>query len=167
MGLKFIFSGAIAANVYRTIPRATMDIDVAIPFQKHVLEEIKSTFKKFEIEDWELLQSRLNIKERYPDLIVPEFLRLKHTSGYEIDLFPLYSNFLLRKRKAKVNDLEIDIIGPEDLIIIKSFFNRHKDLDDITNILENMNLALDLKYLITELEELENDEMIALIKKIR
>ncbi len=41
------------------------------------------------------------------------------------------------------------------------------DRDDIVNILENTNLKLDLKYIIEELQELGNDEIITLIKRIR
>ncbi|MFX0135219.1 MAG: nucleotidyl transferase AbiEii/AbiGii toxin family protein [Candidatus Hodarchaeota archaeon] len=167
MNIDFIFSGAIAANVYRTTPRATMDIDIAIPFKKQILEKIKETFKDFEFEDWNLLEKRLEIKKKYPDVIVPEHLRLKHSSGYEIDFFPLYSNYLSNKRKAKVMNLEIDVIGPEDLILLKSLFNRYKDRDDVLNIIENFNLKLNLDYLIRELKEIERDEIINLIKKIR
>lgn len=167
LNIDFIFSGAIAANVYRTTPRATMDIDVAIPFKKNILENIKEKLQDFEFEDWELVKKRLEIKKKYPDFIVPEHVRLKHISGYEIDFFPLYSSYLLNKRKAKITDHEIDIIGPEDLILLKSLFNRYKDRDDVLNIIENINVKLDLDYLINELKEIERDEIINLIKKIR
>ena len=167
MKIDFIFSGAIAANVYRTIPRGTMDVDVAIPFTKQVLNEIRKKFIDFEFQNWDITQMRLEIKNKNPDIIVPEFLRLKHSSGYEIDFVPLYSNFLLHKRKAKIMDFEIDVMGPEDLILIKSIFYRYKDRDDIINILENLNLKLDENYLIKELKEYEKDDIIKLIKRIR
>ena len=167
MNIIFIFSGAIAANVYRTTPRATMDIDIAIPFKKQVLEKIKEKLVGFEFEDWELIEKRLEIKKEDTDVIVPEYARLKHSSGYEIDFFPLYSNYLSNKRKAKIMNLEIEVIGPEDLILLKSLFNRYKDRDDIFNILENLNIKLDIDYLIQELKELNRNEIINLIKKIR
>lgn len=167
MQVTFIFSGAIAANVYRTVPRATMDLDIAITFNDIILDKIKKDFRDFEILDWELLKKRLAIKKEHPEVIVPEILKLKHSSGFELDFFPLYSQYLLRKRTAKIEDFSIDIIGPEDLILLKSLFNRYKDRDDILNILENSNLKLDLKYLIDELQELEKDETITLVKKIR
>ncbi|MFX1450035.1 MAG: nucleotidyl transferase AbiEii/AbiGii toxin family protein [Promethearchaeota archaeon] len=167
LNINFIFSGAIAANLYRTIPRATMDIDIAIPFKQQILEKIKENLEDFTFEDWELLEKRFDVKKKYPDVIVPEHVRLKHSSGYEIDLFPLYSNYLANKRKAKIMNYEIEVIGPEDLILLKSLFNRYKDRDDILNILENFNVKLDLRYLIKELKEFERDEIIKHIKNIR
>jgi hypothetical protein len=167
MQATFIFSGAIAANVYRTIPRATMDLDIAIPFDNTILDSLKRNFQDFEILDWELLKKRLAIKKEHPEVIVPEILKLKHPSGFEVDFFPLYSPYLLRKRTAKIEDFSIDVIGPEDLILLKSFFNRYKDRDDIVNILENSNLKLDLKYIIDELQEIGNNEIITLVKRIR
>lgn len=167
MQITFIFSGAIAANVYRTNPRATMDLDIAIPFNDLSLEQIKKTFKDFEIQDWDLLKKRLAIKKEHPEAIIPEILKLKHPSGFEVDFFPLYSEYLSHKRTAKIRDFSIDVIGPEDLILLKSLFNRYKDRDDIVNILENTKLKLDLKYIIDGLQELRNDEIIRLVKKIR
>ena len=163
--IDFVFSGAIAANVYRTIPRATMDLDIAIPFNERVLKEIKDKFNEFTFENWELLVERLEIKKKNPDVIIPEFLRLKHESGFEIDLFPLYTKYLKRKTKASIQDFEIEVIGPEDLISIKSIFNRYKDRDDIINILQNPHLKLDMDYLLQELEEYGNKEIIELVKK--
>ncbi len=167
INISFVFSGAIAANAYRSVPRATMDLDIAIPFEEKYLEIIKEKFKGFVPENWDLVKTRLEIKETYPDVIILEFLRLKHPSGYEIDFSPLYPKHLKRKSKARVLNFEIDIIGPEDLILIKSFFSRHKDLDDIINILENSELELDLKYLIEELKEIGNQEIIQLIQEKR
>lgn len=165
--IEFLFSGAIAANFYRTSLRGTMDIDIAIPFNEQVLNDIKNEFQDYEVEDWELIMERLEIKKKRPDVIVPEFMRLKHSSDYEIDFFPLYSNFILRKRRYKLLDFEIDIIGPEDLIILKGVYDRYKDRDDIVNILENKELDLDLDYLLKELSEYEKDEIITLIKRVR
>jgi len=167
MQATFIFSGAIAANVYRTVPRATMDLDIAIPFNAIFLDRLKKNFQDFEILDWDLLKKRLAIKKEHPDVIVPEILKLKDPSGFEVDFFPLYSKYLIRKRTAKIEDFSIDVIGPEDLILLKSLFNRYKDSDDIVNILENSNLKLDLNYIIDELQELGKDEIITLVKKIR
>lgn len=167
MKINFIFSGAVAANAYRSVPRATMDLDIAIPFEENNLEMILAKFKEFEAKDWDLVKARLETKKEHPDVIIPEFLRLKHKSGYEIDFFPLYPKYLERKSKVRILGSEIDLIGPEDLIIIKSVFSRHKDLDDIENILMNSKIKLDLEYLIRELEEFENNEIIKLIKRKR
>jgi len=167
MGIEFIFSGAIAANVYRTIPRGTMDVDVAIPFTKEVITNIRNKFEEFEFENLDITLMRLEIKDEHPDAIFPEFLRMKHPSGYAVDFLPLYSNFKLKKRKAKIGKLEIEVIGPEDLIILKSIFDRYKDRDDILNILKNKELKIDLDYIIKELKEYNKDEIITLIKQIR
>ncbi|MHA1378529.1 MAG: nucleotidyltransferase [Candidatus Helarchaeota archaeon] len=167
MKVNFVFSGAIAANVYRTIPRGTMDIDVAIPFNKEVLNKIKAAFKDSEFENWDIAQKRLEIKNKYPDIIIPEFLRLKHPSGYEIDFLPLYSDFLTHKRKAKLMNFEINVISPEDLILLKSIFYRPKDQDDIINILENSKLKLNIEYLIKELKDYEKNNVIKLIRRIK
>ncbi|MHA1315814.1 MAG: hypothetical protein ACTSRB_18055 [Candidatus Helarchaeota archaeon] len=122
--LKFLkkqgkrLSGALAANAYRTIPRATMDVDIAVPFSKEILQQIKDVFSDYVVEDWDLIKRRFKVKKENPNVLVPEVFCLKHPSGFEINFFPLYSKFLTRKHVVKFRDLEMDIIGPEDLIII-------------------------------------------------
>ena len=167
MNITFLFSGALAANVYRTIPRATMDIDIAIPFDEDIIIKIKNNFDDYEIEDWELVKQRLEVKKKDPNVIVPEFLRLKHKSGFLLDFFPLFENHLIRKKSAKIANTEIEIIGPEDLLILKSIYYRYKDRDDLENILGNPKIKLDINYLIKELDEYQKDEIIKLIKKLR
>ena len=167
IGVEYIFSGAIAANVYRTTPRGTMDVDIAIPFTEKNIKEITKKFKDFEFENLDITLMRLEIKDKHPDAIFPEFLRLKHPSGYAIDFLPLYSNFKLKSRKAKISDLEIEVIGPEDLIILKGIFDRYKDRDDIVNIMKNETLEIDLDYIIKELKEYNKQEIIELINRMR
>ena len=167
LNINFLFSGALAANLYRTIPRATMDVDIAIPFEKAVLNRIKKHFTHFEVEDWDLLEKRLEIKNKHPEVIIPEYIRFKHKSGIVLDFFPIFEDLLKRKRSAIIVDSEIDVIGPEDLILLKSIYYRYKDRDDIENILSNSKITLDLDYLIKELKEYQKDEVIKLIKKLR
>ena len=165
--IKFLFSGALAANLYRTIPRATMDIDIAVPFNKEVLNKIRESLKDFEAEDWDIVKERLDIKNKNPEVIVPEYLRFKHESGMILDFFPIFEKFLKRKRTAIIINSKIDVIGPEDLIILKSIYYRYKDRDDIENILMNLKVKLDKNYLLNELSDYEKSEVIDLINKLR
>ncbi|NHI92245.1 MAG: hypothetical protein EAX96_07055 [Candidatus Lokiarchaeota archaeon] len=165
--INFLFSGALAANLYRSVPRATMDIDIAIPFNEKVLRRIKDNFGDFEPEDWDVVEKRLEIKDKLSDVIIPEFVRFKHESGIVIDFFPIYENFLKRKRTASIIESKIEVIGPEDLIILKSIYYRYKDRDDIENIIGNFEIKLDINYLMKELEEYGKQDIINLIKKLR
>jgi len=71
--------------------------------------------------------------------------------GIYIDVFIARGEFahsvLFRKRKIKVWDLELPLISPEDLILYKLISRRHRDLEDVRDILEAQKGKLDIRHM--------------------
>lgn len=68
----------------------------------------------------------------------------------------LEKEFLDRARRARIGDLEIPVISPEDLIIAKILAGRTRDLEDVTGILERQKKRLDVARIRETLQSLES-----------
>lgn len=141
--MKLAFMGGIAVSVYGT-PRATYDIDAVA-----LVEELKI----------EPLLSALRRKGFYCDEKRPiktiqgkPFITLIYSkSKVYVDLFLARDEFQLqvfsRARKIRLNRMKVNIVSPEDLILIKLQSGRERDLDDVRIILSENASKLDLDYL--------------------
>lgn len=67
----------------------------------------------------------------------------------------LEREFLDRARRARIGDLEIPVIGPEDLVIAKILAGRPRDLEDVTGILARQKKSLDVARIRATLKSLE------------
>ena len=141
--VKIAFTGGIAVGVYG-VPRTTYDVDGFILASIDQIDLLLSALVKegFKYE-----------KEHFIKVIKDKkFLTLVY-SKYKmyIDLFVAIDDFekgiLRRSRKLKFNRIAINVIAPEDLILLKLQAGRERDLEDIRGIiLENIS-RLDFKYL--------------------
>jgi hypothetical protein len=68
----------------------------------------------------------------------------------------LEREFLDRARRARIGDLEIPVIGPEDLVIAKILAGRPRDLEDVTGILARQKESLDVARIRETLRSLES-----------
>lgn len=68
----------------------------------------------------------------------------------------LEKEFLDRARRARIGDLEIPVISPEDLIIAKILAGRPQDLEDIAGILARQKKSLDAPRIRETLKSLES-----------
>jgi hypothetical protein len=68
----------------------------------------------------------------------------------------LETGFLDRARRARIGDLEIPVISPEDLVIVKILAGRPKDLEDVTGVLARQKGHLDLGRIRETLKALES-----------
>lgn len=68
----------------------------------------------------------------------------------------LENQFLDRARWARIGDLEVPVIGPEDLVIAKILAGRPQDLEDIAGVLARQEKSLDLARIRNTLKSLES-----------
>jgi Nucleotidyl transferase of unknown function (DUF2204) len=68
----------------------------------------------------------------------------------------LEMQFLDRARRARIGDLEIPVISPEDLIIAKILAARPQDLEDIAGVLARQKKNLDTARIRNTLKTLES-----------
>ena len=130
---KGVIIGGIAASLLG-VPRFTADIDAVFLVGVDDLPDLIGE------------AARLGIEPRISDPI--EFahrsrvLLLRHAaSGIDIDLslgvLPFEKEMVERSRVVDIDDLQIRLPTPEDLIIMKAIAHRPKDLEDIRTIHEN------------------------------
>ena len=76
-------------------------------------------------------------------------LFLRHR-GCRLDLFfnsiPFHTSASRRTREVSLLGVRVPILAPEDLIVLKLLFNRHKDIVDIERIAVEVGPALDWPY---------------------
>ena len=76
-------------------------------------------------------------------------LFLRHR-GCRLDLFfnsiPLHASVARRTREVRLLGARVPILAPEDLIVLKLLFHRHKDVVDIERIVAAMGADLDWPY---------------------
>ena len=134
-GIPYMLSGSIALNRY-TIPRMTLDIYIVIELNVNNLE----SFLKLWGEGYYL----------NPDTVRQEVQRTRmfniidYESGLKIDfIVRKNTNYRLlefqRRKKEKINDVEVWMVSPEDLIISKlewiQLLQSDKQMADIRNLL--------------------------------
>lgn len=135
--LEYMIGGGIA-NSYWGYPRSTTDIDIVVPlfhdFEKDALERVEGDLKK---RGWAIKAGvgRPLIAEK--PTVRLDFWSIK--SFYDKERFG-------RRIKIKLEDLEIWITTPEDLVLQKLLWYRGKDLEDIKGVLARQE-KLDWNYL--------------------
>ncbi len=142
-GIKFVIMGGMATSIYIE-PRATFDIDgiaaitdEAIPGFLEALEE-KGFFSD----------------SKNPVKVINglSFITLYYSPAkLYVDIFLARNEFqkqiMERARSAEIDDLQLEIISPEDLIIVKLISGRPRDTEDVRRILAENKGSLDFDYL--------------------
>ena len=76
-------------------------------------------------------------------------LFLRHR-GCRLDLFfnsiPLHASIARRTREVRLLGVSVPILAPEDLIVLKLLFHRHKDVVDIERMIVAAGAELDWSY---------------------
>jgi predicted nucleotidyltransferase len=145
----YMVSGSVAMNYY-SIPRMTRDIDIVIEIND--IESFYSTFKK------EYYINKDTVHEAVKDRFMFNIIHLKEVIKIDfiIKKEDEYRNAeFKRRRKIKIDGLEVFIVSIEDLIISKLLWSKESRSDtqknDIMNLLKE---KIDLQYLTKWLKRL-------------
>ncbi len=143
LGLPHALLGGIAANLYRLQPRATQDVDFAVASSAAQTPEILESFSRA---GWRAQAGRGH----------RESLRLEHESLPRIDLLvagtPFEHSAITRASKVTIDDQELCIVTPEDLIVYKLIAGRAHDYEAVAAIIDAIR-DLDEPYITGWLEQ--------------
>lgn len=141
--IKVVLMGGVAVSVYAR-PRATYDIDSVISIKKERIDNFLSILKK--------VGFRYDKKEPVKSIQGLSFITLCY-GKYKtyVDLFiagnEFQENILTRSKRVRFNKMTLNIISPEDLILIKLQAGREQDIEDARNIISESRKKIDFKYL--------------------
>jgi predicted nucleotidyltransferase len=143
-GIEYMLVGGLAVGIWSE-PRATVDIDFLVSFKT---------------DDFEILRQRLKESDRFafihdrPKIFGKiSFLRatLKSNTDISVDFLFADDDFkkraLEKKETIQVADFSVNIVTPEDLIILKLLSYREQDKLDAKKIFEIQREHLDLEYI--------------------
>ncbi len=129
--------GGLAVRVH-ALPRPTQDVDLTIALARAALP------------DWyqQLEQVGITIPEQYRSGWIDQIaempliklkIYLEPSHGIDLDVFLAESEFqrslIARRQPVVLDDRSIDIVSPEDLLLLKLIANRPRDLLDVADIL--------------------------------
>lgn len=142
--IKYLIVGGIALNLHG-VPRATFDLDIIITWEEENVKKIEKVLKNLNFKPLVPLKLTELVDDKKRDSIAKE----KHMFAMnfynpedpleEIDIlirFPNNIDELFKRCKTiKIDDFEIYLISLEDLINLKKRSKRHKDKEDMKNLL--------------------------------
>lgn len=142
------FGGAIAVDYYR-VPRATIDIDlnvfVSAADSDKVIEALGEEFP-------------LNNSEELSQEIAERDQGKTYWGETRIDLFfsalAFHDSVAERVRKVDYQDATIPILSAEDIVVIKTVFDRAQDWADIEAVCALQGADLDIAYMTRWLGEI-------------
>jgi hypothetical protein len=144
-GIRFCFIGGLAVQHWGQ-PRQTNDVDATVwtdfgnerPVIDRLLEQLTGRIDK--VAEF-ALQNRV--------------LLVQDSSGVDVDIslaaFPFEKDLIDRSQHQRYRDIQLRICGPNDLVILKAFANRHHDWLDIRGILIRSGHLLDWHLIEKEL----------------
>lgn len=149
--IPYIIIGGQAVLVYGE-PRLTRDIDVTLGVNIDRLDEIMNIVRKVEAE----------IIPEDPEKFVKQtyVLPVKTENNIRVDFIfsftPYERQACDRANKIKIKDIFVNFGSPEDIIILKVFAGRPRDLEDVKSILVK-NQSVDLPYVKKWLADFDRD----------
>lgn len=134
---RYVLIGGLA-NSFWGIARATRDIDLKVFIEEGKYDEFKDkAHKKFKARIFPE-QTPLIVSVLASNSVGIDFLLA--VPGYETNVFS-------RAFQYKIDNLQIWLCSPEDLIIHKAIANREKDWVDIEGILIEQINRIDIEYI--------------------
>ena len=141
--IKVVVMGGMAISVYAP-PRATFDIYAIGDIKGELLDRFLIDLKK----------QGFSFDEKNPVKTIAgmPFVTLYYRCfQIPVDLFIARDEFqrliIQRARSFRLGGMELDVISPEDLILVKLLSGRPRDIDDIRQILTENAGVLDFNYL--------------------
>lgn len=157
-GAPYVVMGGIAVRVYG-IPRPTHDVDFTAAIDRDRLGEFYEAVR----------DAGYTVPEQYESGWVDEVAGMPlvkvrlylENRGVDIDIFLAESDYqkqLLNRRRREVLDgLPVNLVSPEDLILLKLLASRPRDIADIGDVLFTQG-QLDEPYMLHWAEQLGTSE---------
>ena len=139
-GIEHAVGGALALGFYAE-PRGTLDVDLNVFVDADEPGEALDA----------LSAGGIAIDHEHATATIASRgdLFLRHR-GCRLDLFfnsiPFHASASRRTREIRLLGARVPILAPEDLIVLKLLFNRHKDIVDIEHIVAVAGADLDWPY---------------------
>ena len=144
-GVPNALCGGLAANLYRDDVRATTDVDLYILCSA---PELVSLARTFEDGGW----------EAHPAWRQADLLRLERDDHPRVDLLVASTDFerqaIERAVPFQIDELQIRVLLPEDLIVFKLVAGRDRDYGDVAAIINAQGDALDHEYIEQNLSDI-------------
>ena len=139
-GIDHAVGGALALGFYAE-PRGTLDVDLNIFVDADAPGEALDALSAGGV--------AIDRDHAIATIASRGDLFLRHR-GCRLDLFfnsiPFHASASRRTREVHLLGARVPILAPEDLIVLKLLFNRHKDVVDIERIVAAMGAELDWPY---------------------
>ncbi len=141
--IPYMLSGSLALNAY-TIPRMSLDIDIVIELHVEHFDDFLSIFK----ENYYFNENTIREETQRQGM----FNVIDYKTGFKVDFIvkketEYRKNEFSRRRRIEIDDIEVWIVSPEDLIISKLYwiqkFESEKQKNDIENLLSMTTLDID------------------------
>lgn len=133
--IPYMLSGSIALNNY-CVPRMTVDIDIVIELYEEKLYDFLSIFDENFYYNSETVKSETKKRGM--------FNIIDHETGFKIDFIlrkgsEYRKHEFMRRKRTKIEDIEVWMVTPEDLVISKIDWIQHyqseKQITDIKNLM--------------------------------
>ena len=162
-GVPYMLTGSMALAVYAT-PRMTRDVDLVIECTN---EDVDTLVRSFEADCYvsrdavsDAVERRSMFNVIHDEWVVKADFIVRKDSEYR-------ATELSRRRRLKIEDAELSVVAPEDLVLSKLVWWRDSDSDgqrlDIVAILESV-AELDQDYLESWARTLGVADLLAKVK---
>lgn len=134
--IPYAVMGGLAVRIHG-IPRPTYDVDLTITAKGDRLQQM---FAEVESRGYTIPAAyRGGWLDRVADMpIVKLRTYIEDGKGIDVDLFLTESAFqeslMGRRISCEISDRRVDVVSPEDLVLLKLLANRPRDLGDIQDI---------------------------------
>jgi predicted nucleotidyltransferase len=142
LNIPYVVMGGIAVRVYG-IPRPTHDVDFTLAIPRERLPELYAAVQAqgYTVPGW---------IDQVAGMPLVKFRLYLEGRGIDIDMFLAESRFqeqvLSRRRQARLDGLDVWLVSPEDLMLLKLLAGRPRDIADVGDVLYTQG-QLDEAYL--------------------
>ena len=148
--VPYMVIGGLAVAIWGN-PRATIDIDITVWISDDQIENLlKAITQKY----------KCMVDSPFDFISETSVLPIRSAKDLRIDIIfgalPFEKTAIERAVIIEVGETPIKFCTAEDLILLKIFSERSKDLDDIRGIVQFQREKLDYTFLDTRIEELSN-----------
>lgn len=143
-GIPYMITGSVAMNYYAQ-PRMTRDVDIVVEIGSRDIEKFYGLFRNDFYIDLGELKTAVKTRGMFNIIHLKEIFKIDFIVRKQNSFRALEFQ---RRRKVKIDDFEVFLINPEDLILSKLLWAKksHSEfqLKDVKNLLQTQ---VDLGYI--------------------